>query len=91
VTEGDGRPPRSIAGMTYEEEIAARSAAMVTGMSHFMEGPRINATTTPETRRVRCPRCGAPAGETCVGDRGVPRKKNHIERVRARLEAVVDG
>lgn len=24
-------------GVTYEEEIAARSAAMVTGFSHFME------------------------------------------------------
>ena len=88
--------------MTYEEELARRSEAMVRGFSHF-GGDRgraggvtkkvtaINATTIPEVRRVPCPRCGAGAGKPCVNSNGVGRKANHIERVRARVAAVVDG
>lgn len=34
-----------------------------------------------------CPRCGAGAGEPCVGVRGKRRESNHLERVEAATRA----
>jgi hypothetical protein len=42
----------------------------------------MNEPARAEVQTVACPKCGAPAGGSCRGQRG-PRKSNHIQRVDA--------
>jgi microcompartment protein CcmK/EutM len=40
------------------------------------------------TLAVGCPRCGAGAGEACLGVAGQARRRNHEERVEAAAAAI---
>lgn len=43
--------------------------------------PDSGSARRDEARQVGCPRCGAGAGEKCLGGKGRERERNHAERV----------